>query len=323
MSKFTQGLKAVGESIRRSPQVMRKKLGQLKLKPKVGRSSDYSQLDDCEDNGWLHSDDQILVGIPFNVKYLGSMEIAYVPGDAAKNNDLALQVMRKIKAMKIKTHSVTLTISAGRVSLTRHDNHELIMRHSTTRIAYSTVDHQNPKLFCYVALPKSSDISVCHVFQTKGAKMSYQMTFTCAHAFDVNYQHWKHNRQDALLKATASESGDVEPANAIPSPELRRRPMPRAAVPQHSTLRHEASASPTPAASSAVVEAEPSSAVAEEDIGYITIDALEVEDEEDMMASAESYFSKLSAAKSEPSLLEIGVEPEHYNEASSEEDSDE
>ena len=47
---------------------------------------------------------------------------------------------------------------------------EILMRHSTSRIAYSTVDTSDPKLFCYVALPRSSKIALCHVFRTKSAK---------------------------------------------------------------------------------------------------------------------------------------------------------
>lgn len=78
------------------------------------------------------------------------------------------------------------------------------------------------------------------------------MTFTCAQAFDVNFRTWQQNKDAAIMKATASESGDVgtwptstadmssarsvsrdelhccfktEPAKAVQSPEVRRRVM--------------------------------------------------------------------------------------------------
>lgn len=35
------------------------------------------------------------------------------------------------------------------------------------------------------------------------------MTFTCAQAFDANFQTWQKDRKAAELKARASESGDV------------------------------------------------------------------------------------------------------------------
>ena len=100
--------------------------------------------------------------------------------------------------MKVSHPNLILTISAGRMTLTRGETHEVIMRHSTSRyalalglvlplplppsptsrpltpknsVAYSTVDHEHPTTFCYVALPRNSKISLCHVFSTKSAKM--------------------------------------------------------------------------------------------------------------------------------------------------------
>ena len=35
------------------------------------------------------------------------------------------------------------------------------------------------------------------------------MTFTCAQAFDVNFRTWQQNKDAAVMKAVASESGDV------------------------------------------------------------------------------------------------------------------
>lgn len=89
----------------------------MRGKSQVGRNKQYSQLDDCQDNGWLHNDEKIIVGVTYKLKvggnwysairrqshhrpalpqYLGSMEINYVPGDPHQNNDLALAVMRKV-----------------------------------------------------------------------------------------------------------------------------------------------------------------------------------------------------------------------------------
>lgn len=35
------------------------------------------------------------------------------------------------------------------------------------------------------------------------------MTFTCAQAFDANFRAWKRDKDAAMVKASASENGDV------------------------------------------------------------------------------------------------------------------
>jgi len=338
--RLMSGLRAAASAVKKSPQMARKKIGKaynsVKGKKKVGRSKQYSELDDCQDNGWLHPDDQVLVGVNYKLKYLGSMEINYIPGDPHKNNELAINVMRKVKAMKVSHPNLILTISAGRMTLTRGETHEVIMRHSTSRVAYSTVDHEHPTTFCYVALPRNSKISLCHVFSTKSAKMSYEMTFTCAQAFDVNFRTWQQNKDAAVMKAVASESGDVEPAKAVRSPEVRRRIMAEEDATRARASSLSRSESAGQAASSAPAKDPDMAAVTQgvndvaveeeeedDDCGYIQIEGLEIEDEEDIVRSADEYFSKLSAAHSEPNLLDIGVEPDQYNEADPVDDDDE
>ncbi|EGD73900.1 hypothetical protein PTSG_05595 [Salpingoeca rosetta] len=335
-SRFVSGLKAVGSAVKRSPQMVRKKLGQAASSMRhrrVGRNSHYSALEDCESNGWLHSDEQVMIGVPFEIKYLGSMEIDYVPHNPQANNQLAAKVMHKIKSMNREVTHVTLTIAAGRITLQRGHS-EVLMRHSTSRIAYSTVDTTDPKLFCYVALPRSSKIALCHVFATKSAKKSYEMTFTCAHAFNLNYQRWQKSKSNVDLLATASESGDVEPANPMRSPEVRRRLL---VVQQQAQDRARASSlskseaardSPKPTqqpAKEAQVDVQDDKGANDDedddDLGYIQIDGLEVEDDDQIEKSAEHYFAQLAEARSEPSLLDIGVDPEQYNRAKALEDS--
>eukprot|EP01147_Barroeca_monosierra_P003289 gene3289-5979_t len=350
-SRFLSSIRAVGSAVKRSPQMMRKKFGQAASSVKnlrIGHSKHYSALEDCESNGWLHSDEQIMIGVPFAVKYLGSMEIDFVPNNPQANSQLAAKVMHKLKSMNREEHNVTLTIAAGRIVLTRA-HHEILMRHSTSRIAYSTVDQTNSKLFCYVALPRNAKIALCHTFLTKSAKKSYEMTFACAHAFNLNYQRWQESRTNVDLLSHASEAGDVEPKNPMRSPEVRRRLMVRQ---QQEDRARSSSLSKTETARTAPIEIPQRQAVTPQpdgsnvsdeppqltnlkvtvteedgvernddtDLGYIQIDGLEVEDEEEIVASADHYFAQLAQARSEPSLLEIGVDPEQYNRAKALED---
>eukprot|EP00730_Choanoeca_flexa_P000270 TRINITY_DN10123_c0_g1_i5.p1 TRINITY_DN10123_c0_g1~~TRINITY_DN10123_c0_g1_i5.p1 ORF type:complete len:315 (+),score=56.67 TRINITY_DN10123_c0_g1_i5:1120-2064(+) len=227
-SKFMGGLKAVGGTIKRSPQVMRRKIGGLKKRMGGGRQ--HSDLASCKENGWLHTDEKIHSGVSYKITYLGSMEIGFVPGDANKNNDMAMEVIRKITRLNVAHDNLIMTIAAERMLLERANN-QVIMRHSTCRIAYSTVDHSEPCHFAYVALPRKSNIALCHVFKTKNPKMSYEMTFTCAQAFDANYRAWQENADVQKAKAIVSEQSDVETVKAVPSPALHRKPIAASAAP--------------------------------------------------------------------------------------------
>jgi len=91
---------------------------------------------------------------------------------------------------------------------------KIVMRHSTTRIAYSTVDTAKPKVFAYVAMVKNTKLALCHVFSCKSPKQGYEMTFVCAQAFDMNYRRWKDDSSAAKDIATKTEETDVEPAQA-------------------------------------------------------------------------------------------------------------
>ena len=60
-----------------------------------------------------------------------------------------------------------------------------------------------------IALSRRSPTPLCHVFITASPRISFELTFTCAQAFDFNYKLWQKNAKSAHLKAAASESGDI------------------------------------------------------------------------------------------------------------------
>lgn len=103
----------------------------------------------------------------------------------------------------IMYQQVHLHVSNSKMTMigrTEDDEGLVIMRHSTSRVAFSTVDHADPTLFCYVALIKGSQIALCHIFRAKKPRVGYEMTFSCAQAFDSNYRAW------TAANATESES---------------------------------------------------------------------------------------------------------------------
>lgn len=288
----------------------------------------YSSLDNCEENGWLHSDDKIVVGVSYQVNYLGSVEIDYVPSNPAENNRLAIETIRFLTKEKPEGQKLVLTIAAGRMMLASADNTHVVMRHSTSRIAYSTVDTANKRLFGYVALSRRSPTPLIHVFITQSPRMSFELTFTCAQAFDHNYKNWQKNAKSAHLKAAASESGDIDPSNARKSPLMPRKQIGGGenVPPKHSPLclasvaaaldSSAAAAAAKPAAAPGPSRLHPGDRIADARQGEpVPPSMLDVEDDARMQEDEDAFFTSLAQARSMPNMLDIGVEPEDFNES--------
>lgn len=210
----------LGHGLKNSPKMVRKAMGSVKKRIAVGKSKDNSSLKDCQENGWLYKDDQIKKGINYRVKYLGSVEVEYDPASTENNQNNAQKAMRalyghaKVTKQTKSLNSMALSVSVDRITLLTIEGAKTVMRHSTTRIAYSTVDTEKPKIFAYVAVVKNTDLALCHVFRCKNAKQGYEMTFVCAQAFDTNFRRWREDKQKAAKQAIAAEADDIEATQA-------------------------------------------------------------------------------------------------------------
>lgn len=108
-----------------------------------------------------------------------------------------------------KLPTMGLQLSMKHIVLRTKDGGSVVMRHSTTRVAYSTVDNDRPRTFAYVAVVKGTELALCHVFNTRSNKQGYEMTFVCAHAFDLNLRFWTANKAEAAREAAQSEKTDI------------------------------------------------------------------------------------------------------------------
>ena len=59
------------------------------------------------------------------------------------------------------------------MTLISREDDSILMRHSTCRVAFSTVDPLNPTTFCYVALVKDTELALCHVFRAKTVRLAW------------------------------------------------------------------------------------------------------------------------------------------------------
>lgn len=123
----------------------------------------------------------------------------FQPDTNAENQKQAIAVAAKMATEHPNGTKAKLNVSSGKMTLfSAQDSGKVIMRHSTARVAFSTVVPQSPTTFCYVALVKGTKLALCHVFQVKTAKYGYELTFTCAQAFDYNYRAWQANQSSEL-----------------------------------------------------------------------------------------------------------------------------
>jgi len=156
---------------------------------------------------WLHTEAAICDGIAFKTFFVGSIQVPFAKQDGSKNQAVAIEASKKLvsNAKPDEAQSAFLNVSSGKMTLISRPDESIIMRHSTCRVAFSTVDPANPTTFCYVALVKDTELALCHVFRAKTAKQAYELTFTCAQAFDFNY------RAFVAKSSAALDSSVLEP----------------------------------------------------------------------------------------------------------------
>ena len=309
-----------------------------------------------------HTDDDVHKGVNYKVKYLGSVEVDFDPSDSTSNQEHAQKSMRALrlhcKATPGAATKLVLRVSVGNMQLSTPEG-KVIMRHSTTRIAYSTVDVDDSKLFAYVAMVKGTQLTLAHIFKCKTPKQGYEMTFVAAHAFDLNYRSWQSNKAKALEAASAGEGADVEPPKA-----WQKKKDPAEAVKESSRERppsplggasESAARGPSPLGA-APARAESGESITSEDrthpmtkkgsTSLLTTDTLlasparepvflAVSGAEDPVLKAAAYFASIGVQMIEdeeddgegfdaplaPNMLEIGVAPERYNAAAASDES--
>lgn len=327
--RTSKTISRIGKSIKNSPKFVRKVFGKVKNAIDIGKNADHSQLKNCRANGWLYEDEDIMKGINYKVKYLGSVEVEYDPKSTSNNQEAAQKAMRALYAHSknsgVKNNSLALSISVDRISLTDLAGTKITMRHSTTRIAYSTVDVQKPKVFAYVAVVKNTNLALCHVFSTKSAKQGYEMTFVCAQAFDTNFRRWQSDSTTAKKIASETERSDVEPNQAwqkkknpntqAPAPAPAPAPSEDKPPVQKEAFTEEEKKSPLKPGMKVFLAIQEGQNPADLAANYFKSLGIEmVEDEDDF-----GDFSKaVLRSESDAGQLQLGVDPEDYNATSAE-----
>lgn len=342
-------LKQLGTKIKRSPKIVRKAIGNATQRLRVGKGKGFSDLKGCQENGWLYKDEDIASGVNYQVKYLGSVEVDFDPASSTNNQEHAQKAMRALRAhckgQSQKVPKFALRVSIKHLQLTSLDGQRTVMRHSTTRIAYSTVDAENPKLFSYVAMVKDSRLTLCHIFKCATPKQGYEMTFVCAQAFDLNYRSWQSNRAAALEAAEKDSTSDIEPEKAwqkknkpkmdsplakpMPQQQGGQAPSSESVAPERQTSEISSDDRQLPASLKAqeakqinpaprdpvflaIMEGADPADLAADYFSKLGVNMVEEDDDADIDAA----FTQLAQTRTQslaPNILEVGVDTESYN----------
>eukprot|EP00041_Stephanoeca_diplocostata_P026159 m.698438 g.698438 ORF g.698438 m.698438 type:complete len:243 (-) comp22901_c1_seq4:2880-3608(-) len=141
---------------------------------------------------WLHSEQQVLAGIAYNVTYLGSREIGALDRDYGNRLTLTTDIVRKAFAGEIELTqkdpiSVSLEVSPMKITVSNMSS-EVLFRHSVIRVAFSSADVDDTKKFFYVSTKKGTNRGVIHIFGAQDQKQGLELTFTMAQAFEMSFE---------------------------------------------------------------------------------------------------------------------------------------
>uniref|UniRef100_T1J1B0 protein kinase C n=1 Tax=Strigamia maritima TaxID=126957 RepID=T1J1B0_STRMM len=130
----------------------------------------------------LHSEEAFQHGIPFQAKYIGSLD---VPRPSSRVEIVA--AMRRIryefkaKAIKKKKVNILVSVDGVKVSLRKKkkknqwwdESRLVVMSHPIYRIFYVSHDSQDLKIFSYIARDGSSNVFKCNVFKSNKKEWTF------------------------------------------------------------------------------------------------------------------------------------------------------
>eukprot|EP00042_Codosiga_hollandica_P041534 m.370462 g.370462 ORF g.370462 m.370462 type:complete len:337 (-) comp56128_c0_seq7:130-1140(-) len=213
-------LSSFAAAVARSPGAVRRALASPGTLRRVFGAKEYAALDDTtnQDNGFSRDDKELLVGVSFKVKYLGSVTVSRraAEDEAAARQETA-SAARYVEKHPRGKHQTKLFLKISREAVVLSDSAtgEVLLSHSISRVGFTTVDKVNRNLFLCVARVKNSRTPLCHVFQCKTVRDSYDLTFTCAHAFHLKYVQWMQQKKEELDAAPASPAGSAAPSGTL------------------------------------------------------------------------------------------------------------
>uniref|UniRef100_A0A3Q1J8G4 PID domain-containing protein n=1 Tax=Anabas testudineus TaxID=64144 RepID=A0A3Q1J8G4_ANATE len=186
-------LKSAGRAIIRSPSIAKQSWG----------SGRHKKLPE----NWTDTRETLLEGMVFHLKYLGVTMV-----EQPKGEELSAAAVKRIvataKASGKKLQKVTLTVSPRGIILYDSASNQLIENISIYRISYCTADKMYDKVFAYIVQSQHNETLECHAFLCTKRKMAQAVTLTVAQAFRVAFEFWQAAKEEKEKRVKSGSDGE-------------------------------------------------------------------------------------------------------------------
>eukprot|EP00795_Rhopilema_esculentum_P014042 gene14042-5021_t len=160
--------------------------------------------DDHGNRKWIHPDRALSENfVIYQARYLGCTEVEAPRGiEIIKDAIKKIQFQHEIKKSEAgkkgsKLQKVEIWISIDVIKVINIKNKEVITQKPLHRISYCADDHQDKKLFSFIAREQDSRAHNCHAFVTE--REAAELTVTLGQAFELAYKRYlqKGKKQDS------------------------------------------------------------------------------------------------------------------------------
>jgi len=187
------------------------------LKNKLTGKPKYE--DDRGNRKWIHEKKQLVDNfVIYQAKYLGCTQVDSPRGiDVVKDAIKKIQFQRELKKSESgkkgsKLQKVEVWVSVDVIKIIASKTKEVITQKPLHRISYCADDHNDKKLFSFIAKEQESKVHNCYAFITE--REAAEFTVTLGQAFDLAYKRYiakgrqesKDNREVLDLKRQVEQA---------------------------------------------------------------------------------------------------------------------
>uniref|UniRef100_A0A8C5N8U0 Low density lipoprotein receptor adapter protein 1-B-like n=1 Tax=Gouania willdenowi TaxID=441366 RepID=A0A8C5N8U0_GOUWI len=290
-------LKSAGRAIIRSPSIAKQSWS-------AGRHKKLPE-------NWSDTRETLLEGMVFQLKYLGVTMV-----EQPKGEELSAAAVKRIvttaKAGGKKLQKVAMTVSPRGIILYDSASNQLMENISIYRISYCTADKMHDKVFAYIVQSQHNETLECHAFLCPKRKIAQAVTLTVAQAFRVAFEFWQAAKEEKEKRAkTGSDSEGASSSQSDSSGSLKEGGESRPAFSPSGEVATGTLLDLAEGAKAAHVH----SGTKQRDSGALTARDHPTENNTvwELEDGLDEAFSRLAESRSNPQVLDIGVNPQDFN----------
>ncbi|XP_058260504.1 low density lipoprotein receptor adapter protein 1a isoform X2 [Hemibagrus wyckioides] len=146
---------------------------------------------------WTDTRETLVDGMTFNLRHMGMTLVDQPKGEEVSGAAIK-RIIAMAKAGGKKLLKVALTVSPQEILIYDRVSNQLIECISIYRISYCTADKMHNKVFAYIVQNQRNEMLECHAFLCAKKKVAQAVTLTVAQAFNVAFESWQLDKEDAV-----------------------------------------------------------------------------------------------------------------------------